>query len=425
MRKSNKKGFTVVELVIVIAIIAILAGVLIPTFAGLIQKANTNADIQACRQMNTYLAVNEVTEGKTIFDVYAALEEGGMTAMNYNPLSSNTYYFWDSTLNRILYTNSDYEVIFPEEYKDVNKRDHQWYSLSSTIAEDNTYVKKETETGGVKTLEVTIKSAEQLFSFCKSVNDAGRGNAEFYSFRSVTPFDNNIKCATGENIVINLEEDVDMMGAPIGLYLAKCNITINGKGCKITGVVNSTNFQVSNSNLDNEYREYGAGIIAEALGVNVTFNNLTIENSFFGTEELSQGAVLVGQLKTLTGFPATLTVNNVHINNCEVLGKKGIGGYVGQTQGNPTITITGYNTIQNLTLTTTGDEEGAGAAAIVGRMTDGTISGVVKYYNEIKDIDSSENAVLLDEKSLVINSKNGHCATWYFGAAAPSITVES
>ena len=58
-------------------------------------------------------------------------------------------------------------------------------------------------------------------------------------------------------------------------------------------------------------------------------------------------------MKTLTGFPATLTVNNVHINNCEVLGLKGIGGYVGQTQGNPTITITGYNTIQNLTLTTT------------------------------------------------------------------------
>ena len=40
MRKSNKKGFTVVELVIVIAIIAILAAVLIPTFASLIQKAN-------------------------------------------------------------------------------------------------------------------------------------------------------------------------------------------------------------------------------------------------------------------------------------------------------------------------------------------------------------------------------------------------
>ena len=40
MRKSNRKGFTIVELVIVIAVIAILAAVLIPTFASIVKKAN-------------------------------------------------------------------------------------------------------------------------------------------------------------------------------------------------------------------------------------------------------------------------------------------------------------------------------------------------------------------------------------------------
>ena len=43
MKKSNKKGFTIVELVIVIAVIAILAGVMIPTFGGVIEKANQSA----------------------------------------------------------------------------------------------------------------------------------------------------------------------------------------------------------------------------------------------------------------------------------------------------------------------------------------------------------------------------------------------
>ena len=43
MRRNNKKGFTIVELVIVIAVIAILAGVLIPTFAGIVSKANKSA----------------------------------------------------------------------------------------------------------------------------------------------------------------------------------------------------------------------------------------------------------------------------------------------------------------------------------------------------------------------------------------------
>ena len=36
----KKKGFTIVELVIVIAVIAILAAVLIPTFSSVIDKAN-------------------------------------------------------------------------------------------------------------------------------------------------------------------------------------------------------------------------------------------------------------------------------------------------------------------------------------------------------------------------------------------------
>ena len=48
-RLNNKKGFTIVELVIVIAVIGILAGVLIPTFSGVINKANENKDMQAAR----------------------------------------------------------------------------------------------------------------------------------------------------------------------------------------------------------------------------------------------------------------------------------------------------------------------------------------------------------------------------------------
>ena len=104
MYRNNKKGFTVVELVIVIAVIAILAAVLIPTFASLIQKANTSADIQGCRQMNEYLAVNEITDGKTIDSAIKALAEGGMSAKNYKPLSTGCYYFWDSGANRVVYT---------------------------------------------------------------------------------------------------------------------------------------------------------------------------------------------------------------------------------------------------------------------------------------------------------------------------------
>jgi type IV pilus assembly protein PilA len=46
MKKNNRKGFTIVELVIVIAVIAILAAVLIPTFGGIVKKAQENAALQ-------------------------------------------------------------------------------------------------------------------------------------------------------------------------------------------------------------------------------------------------------------------------------------------------------------------------------------------------------------------------------------------
>jgi len=59
MKKMNKKGFTIVELVIVIAVIAILAAVLIPTFSGVIDKANKNSAMQAARNEYTaFLAEN-------------------------------------------------------------------------------------------------------------------------------------------------------------------------------------------------------------------------------------------------------------------------------------------------------------------------------------------------------------------------------
>ena len=59
MKKSNKKGFTIVELVIVIAVIAILAAVLIPTFSSVVDKANASAAFQEAKNEYTlYVSEN-------------------------------------------------------------------------------------------------------------------------------------------------------------------------------------------------------------------------------------------------------------------------------------------------------------------------------------------------------------------------------
>ena len=46
MNQNKKKGFTLVELVIVIAVIAILAGVMIATFSNVVSDAQASADMQ-------------------------------------------------------------------------------------------------------------------------------------------------------------------------------------------------------------------------------------------------------------------------------------------------------------------------------------------------------------------------------------------
>ena len=78
MKKLNKKGFTIVELVIVIAVIAILAAVLIPTFSKVIENANKSAAMQAARNaFTTWLA--DADHAKTLTASYEfTIESNGL-----------------------------------------------------------------------------------------------------------------------------------------------------------------------------------------------------------------------------------------------------------------------------------------------------------------------------------------------------------
>ena len=114
MKHTNKKGFTIVELVIVIAVIAILAAVLIPTFSNLIKKANESADIQAVRQMNTVLKAE--TELKDLQAVIDALEANGYNAAeSLKPITKGYNFFYIPEYKCIALVNEKSEVVFPKE----------------------------------------------------------------------------------------------------------------------------------------------------------------------------------------------------------------------------------------------------------------------------------------------------------------------
>ena len=133
MRNLKKKGFTIVELVIVIAVIAVLAAVLIPTFSNLIKKANESVDIQLVRNMNIILEQDEATNGKPADTdaVKEILAANGI--VNPTPSLADSAFAWDSEENLIVLINSDTKKgVFPKEYKDVDYKS-TWKLLAGTI----------------------------------------------------------------------------------------------------------------------------------------------------------------------------------------------------------------------------------------------------------------------------------------------------
>ena len=90
--KTNRKGFTITELVIVIVVIAILAAVLIPTFASLIKKANLSADTQTAKSLNTAVAAAEAENETVTFGVALnAMREAGYIVANLNPTAAGNF----------------------------------------------------------------------------------------------------------------------------------------------------------------------------------------------------------------------------------------------------------------------------------------------------------------------------------------------
>ncbi len=70
MKKTNNKGFSLVELIIVIAIMAVLIGVLAPQFIKYVERSRESTDLQNIAETKTavesYVADNQIEGEKAI-----------------------------------------------------------------------------------------------------------------------------------------------------------------------------------------------------------------------------------------------------------------------------------------------------------------------------------------------------------------------
>lgn len=157
---KNKRGFTIVELVIVIAVVAILSAVLIPTFSSLIKRANVTADQTLVRNLNTSLAIaSDGKNGKsTMYETLKDIEKEGYVVSRLTPTSAGSEIVWDSEKNQFVlvmkdgkyYTGTTYEYYSEEDYYKL------WKIYNDKNVADSKYSVYLSSENGAVTGEVTV-----------------------------------------------------------------------------------------------------------------------------------------------------------------------------------------------------------------------------------------------------------------------------
>lgn len=350
MKASKKRGFTIVELIIVIAVIAILAAVLIPTFSNLISRANESVDIQAARNMNTFLATAKYTDGvNSILDVYDVFEGSGFKVENYSPLYKGRHYYYDIGYNQILYVDDGGTVLYPEEHKGEQKGARSWCSLSmETITVKKPADGNYTEGGNnnAKTIEATVATPEE------------------YAY-VVDKYNNYTKNGGTTSLTLKLKNDLDFMGANCAIKEAKGTITIKGDGSNPVTIKNITsNVELETDAIRNaqgiKAGYYSGGLISKCTGT-VNIENVVIENINVKTPTAGQVGVVIGVAQ---GASAKVTFKNVTIKNCSVIGHRDVGTLVGGAQNGATVTLEGNVNIENVKVKTTGGR----SALVIGKL---------------------------------------------------------
>ena len=408
MKNSNKKGFTIVELVIVIAVIAILAAVLIPTFSSLVKKANLSSDKQAVREMNIALKASEAKNGKpeNIDQAMKVIADAGYDVDAWNPLTAGYQVYWFITDNVCVLYSTTEGIEFPENYTNVDmlstenagkffvynqtfkKAQEKDFTYNSSSAKDIT-INGKTYNSAV---EVKSDTAAGSKAYASVVIEEKADKSKTYNVATVIANDATVAQkseaakAAGEYVyALFTQMNLDMISKDSDIIIADdTEIDVSGVEWKpvrlLTGYFGSKNPDkpaiINGLSLSNAlaYTEtytfrgssslyYTSGFIGAVCGTatveNLTFKNLKIENPAADCILLKEGnnsnttAIIGGIVRdTKSADGATnVTIKNIKAENVNVTGKARVGGIVGfiggyKNETNYTYGLTGSVTIE-------------------------------------------------------------------------------
>lgn len=121
--KKKKKGFTIIELIIVMSIIAILAAIAIPKFGDIRNKANISADIATAK--NIYTVINaEIQEKNSNKDDYGDDEIKKIIGDDINSKLDSSSEFKVAVANGEVIVRIGDSQVYP---KPVDPSGNNWY----------------------------------------------------------------------------------------------------------------------------------------------------------------------------------------------------------------------------------------------------------------------------------------------------------
>jgi prepilin-type N-terminal cleavage/methylation domain-containing protein len=145
MIKKLKKGFTLVELIVVIAIIAILSTVAIIGFTRGVDKANVSNDTQLVRNLNERMQLEEAATGykkpETAHEAFILTEDFGFIIEKLTPTSSGNDIVWDMTTNRFaLIDATDHTVVYTDPQVKIETDElHKLWKVFKEVPSDSKY----------------------------------------------------------------------------------------------------------------------------------------------------------------------------------------------------------------------------------------------------------------------------------------------
>lgn len=88
-KQKNNKGFSLVELIVVIAIMAVLVGVLAPQFIKYVEKSRQSTDMQSVQQLKSSVET-DISDNENVTSVTIAISGSGKKATTTINASSGT-----------------------------------------------------------------------------------------------------------------------------------------------------------------------------------------------------------------------------------------------------------------------------------------------------------------------------------------------